>query len=179
MYTKWWICKSFLKKSKISEPMIHCPRTMTPSTRADVPKRMRVYPNATICQLINPYWDLVATLPFPYCTDISYAHVQHKWEGCSLAELEISCSGNLQKGKLRNNLPQKSSCGLFISQDFWNAPKIYLQVGPIPAARRGNALSLFWSAAKLHFWGWAVETSSHGEDVAKNSGHLLLDISIL
>ena len=132
--------------------MIHCPRTMTPSTRADVPKRMRVYPNATICQLINPYWDLVATLPFPYCTDISYAHVQHKWEGCSLAELEISCSGNLQKGKLRNNLPQKSSCGLFISQDFWNAPKIYLQVGPIPAARRGNALSLFWSAAKLHFW---------------------------
>ena len=97
-----------IKKSKISEPMIHCPRTMTPSTRADVPKRMRVYPNATICQLINPYWDLVATLPFLYCTDISYAHVQHKSEGCSLAELEISCSGNLQTGKFRNNLPKFS-----------------------------------------------------------------------
>ena len=102
-----------IKNSKISEPMIHCPRTMTPSPRADVPKRMRVYPNATICQLINPYWDLVATLPFPYCSNISHAHVQHKSEGCSLAEVEISCSGNLQTGKFRNNLR-----GFFISQDF-------------------------------------------------------------
>ena len=169
-----------IKNSKISEPMIHCPRTMTPSTRADVPKRMRVYPNATICQLINPYWDLVATLPFPYCSNISHAHVQHKSEGCSLAEVEISCSGNLQTGKFRNNLP-KFSWVIHISRflDLKCTEDLFASWAYTSCQTGKRSLTVLISGKScISELGWALETSSRGEDVAKNSGHLLLDTSI-
>ena len=109
------------------------------------------------------------------------AHVQHKSEGCSLlAELEISCSGNLQTGKFRNNLP-KFSWVIHISRflDLKCTEDLFASLAYNSCQTGKRSLTVLISGKScISELGWALETSSRGEDVAKNSGHLLLDTSI-
>ena len=95
-------------------------------------------------------------------------------------ELEISCSGNLQTGKFRNNLP-KFSRVIHISRflDLKCTEDLFASWAYTSCQTGKRSLTVLISGKScISELGWALEPSSRGEDVAKNSGHLLLDTSI-